>query len=267
MFTSANSVYIGQCYADPDKNKEIDQPHACLYGTTVRKSLYEGLSSDSLTDGFLSRMLIFESADDDPEAREDVETIEPPKGLVEIARYWGQFNSDGNMSDLHPIPVVVPYVGESRAIINELERLSRRERAGADETIATLWTRTTEKARKLALLAACSIDHREPQVDGAAAQWAADLSEHLTRRMLSLAGEWIAENPFEQRRKRVLRAVREAGGVMTRSELMRATRWATNRERGELIESLQATGELIEESATATGAGRPKIVYRAAAGG
>src|SRR4029077_2508281 len=59
LFTSAGTPYVGDAYADTKKVKKIYQPHACLYGTTVPQSLYDSLSTESLTDGFLSRTLIF----------------------------------------------------------------------------------------------------------------------------------------------------------------------------------------------------------------
>ena len=51
LFTCSNSVYIGDAYADKKRNKTINQPNACLYGTTVPQSLYEGLTAESVTDG------------------------------------------------------------------------------------------------------------------------------------------------------------------------------------------------------------------------
>lgn len=262
LFTSASSVYIGDAYADTKRNKTIDQPNACLYGTTVPKSLYEGLTSESVTDGFLSRMLIFETDDHDPVPSSDANPATPvPSAIVSIARWWGEFNPAGNLAKEHPEPRVVTTSADAARVFTELEQRARGERQSAAETVAALWTRTTEKARKLALIHACSASCEAPVIDEAAARWASELSEYLTRRTLHIAEEWVSETPFEAKRKRVLREIGRTEAGLTRTQLNRKTKHLTAKERGEIIESLLSTGEVIEERVQTAGA--PRVTYRA----
>ena len=259
LFTSSASVYIGDAYADTKRNKTINQPHACLYGTTVPRSLYEGLTTESMTDGFLSRMLVFESSDQDPESQEPL-VADIPKPILDAARFWGEFRPAGNLSDENPRPMVVPCTDEAKAILADLERRARGERQSVSDTIATMWTRTTEKAHKLALIHACSADRERPVVGEASARWAADLSEYLTRRMIFTAGLWVSETPFEARRKRVLRDIRQAeGGRLTRTQLYRKTKHLTSKEREDIITSLLETGEIRPEKEETGGA--PRVTY------
>ena len=262
LFTSASSVYIGDAYADTKRNKTIDQPNACLYGTTVPKSLYEGLTAESVTDGFLSRMLIFETDDHDPMPSPDANPATPvPRDIVSVARWWGEFNPAGNLAKEHPEPRVVTTSADAARVFTELEQRARGERQSAAETVAALWTRTTEKARKLALIHACSANCEVPVIDEAAARWASELSEYLTRRTLHIAEEWVSETPFEAKRKRVLREIGRTEAGLTRTQLNRKTKHLTAKERGEIIESLLSTGEVIEERVQTAGA--PRVTYRA----
>ena len=259
LFTSSASVYIGDAYADTKRNKTVNQPHACLYGTTVPRSLYEGLTTESMTDGFLSRMLVFESSDPDPESQEPL-VADIPKAVLDVARFWGDLRPAGNLSAENPRPLVVPCTDEAKAILADLERRARSERQSVSDTIATMWTRTTEKARKLALIHACSADHERPVVGEASARWAAELSEHLTRRMIFTAGLWVSETPFEARRKRVLRDIRQAeGGRLTRTQLYRKTKHLTSKEREDIVTSLLETGEIRPEKEETGGA--PRVTY------
>jgi hypothetical protein len=259
LFTSSGSLYIGDALSDVKRIKRIHQPHVCLYGTTVPKSLYDGLSPDSLTDGFLSRMLVFESDEVDPDPQ-DVEIADPPHEIVEVARWWGDFRAGGNLQAQFPEPLVVPYSDEAKGVMVDLESRARAvRRACGDDSIQTMWTRVTEKARKLALLRACSANRTAPRVDEAAARWAAALSEFLTRKLLAAADEWIAENPYEVKRKRVLRMIRSRAGGVSAGELCRLTRWLPSRERNDIIESLQSTGEVSVQTVETTG--RSKTVY------
>ena len=260
LFTSSNSIYIGDAYADTKRNKKIYQPHACMYGTTVPQSLYEGLSAESLTDGFLSRMLVFEVADHDPEPQEH-ETLPVPEAIVEEARWWGNFNPGGNLSSENPQPRVVEYTSEAAGVMTALEKHARKERKDGKEA-ATMWTRTTEKARKLALIHACSTHPESPLVGVEAAEWAAEVCEYLTRKMIHVADAWVAETPFEKKRKRLLRAIQEAGERgLTRTQVYRKTRHLPGREREELLESLRETGEATLEEVHVNGP--TKLVFRA----
>ncbi|RMF41828.1 MAG: hypothetical protein D6753_08930, partial [Planctomycetota bacterium] len=122
-----------------------------------------------------------------------------------------------------------------------------------------LWARAEQKACRLALVYACSADRQQPVIDADAARWACELSEHLTRRVLFLAGQWVADGQFDARQKKVLRVIRDAGGEIGRRELSRRTQWLSQRERNEIIANMEEAGLLeLKQVKTAT---RPKLVY------
>jgi len=258
FYTSANTVYLGDAYADTKRNVTINQPHACLYGTTVPESLYEGLTKESLTDGFLSRTFIFESDDPDPEPQDNA--LAPiPDAIIEVVKHWGAFRPPNQLANEHPVAVEIGYSDEAKRIMQALEKHSRAQRQGQSSAVATLWTRTTEKARKLALIHACSLNPQGPKVDAASAQWGADLSEYLTRKLTYIGWEWISENPYEAKRKRVLREIRASPDGLTMSELYRRTKYLQKKERDEIIAHLAETDDirLVRQS---TG-GKPRTVY------
>src|SRR5690606_9088908 len=89
LFSSSNTIFQGDAYADVKKNQTIDFPNANVYGTTVPQSLFESLTKESLTDGFLSRMLIFEGDDDVSPRR--IESCELPEETVSLIREWHCF--------------------------------------------------------------------------------------------------------------------------------------------------------------------------------
>ncbi|WP_339732709.1 bifunctional DNA primase/polymerase [uncultured Gimesia sp.] len=253
MFTSANSVYIGDAYADSSKNKAINQPHVCLYGTTVPQSLYEGLTSENLTDGFLSRMMIFETANHDPRPQQ-VSIYGVPNSIKAVAATWFQFAPGGNLGRENPGPEVVGYDSDAEDIFQQLEEIAYNERKTDNDTISSMWTRTVEKARKLALIFACSENTQSPRVNLAAAEWACSLSQYLTRKMIFTASDWVSENPFDAMTKKVLRVIKAAGRKgITKSGLTSKTRGIRVRDRNEIIESLTLSGDIrCEEIKTIT---------------
>ncbi|TVQ34164.1 MAG: DUF3987 domain-containing protein [Phycisphaeraceae bacterium] len=258
LYSSADTVFRGKAYADRNRNKVIDQPCVCVYGTTVPEHFFESLTADSLADGFVARLLVFETpASAPPRIRTPQRSV--PEAILESARWWGDFQPGGNMRIEHPEPVVVPTTPEGGAVFDHLAAMVDDRLADEGNAGRALWARAEEKACRLALIHACSSNRQNPVIDEAAAGWACDLSEHLTRRMLHVCGEWVADGQFDARQKRVLRIVRRADGKISRSDLCRRTQWLTQRERQEVIDNLIETGQLREErEATAT---KPRVVY------
>ncbi|MCB9838224.1 MAG: bifunctional DNA primase/polymerase [Phycisphaeraceae bacterium] len=258
LYSSADTVFRGKAYADKKRNKVIDQPCVSVYGTTVPEHFFESLTADSLADGFVARLFVFESPPGVPPRRRSP-AAPVPEPIVDAARWWGAFAPGGNLRSEHPEPLVVATTPEGGAVFDRLAAMVD-ERLG-DETDAgrALWARAEEKACRLALVHACSACCESPVIDAAAAGWACELSEHLTRRMLYVCHEWVAEGQFDARQKRVLRIVRGADGKISRSDLCRKTQWLTQRERQEVIDNLLETGQLHQGAeVTAT---KPRVVY------
>jgi len=261
LYSSADTVFRGKAYADKKRNKVVDQPCVSVYGTTVPEHFFESLTADSLADGFVARLLVFESPTEPP-PRQRRPQRDIPESILDAARWWGDYTPGGNLRSEHPEPRVVLTTPEGGAVFDRLAALVDERLADESDAGRALWARAEEKACRLALIYACSAGRENPVIDEAAASWACDLSEHLTRRMLHVCHEWVAEGQFDARQKRVLRIVRRADGKISRSDLCRRTQWLTQRERQEVIDNLMETGQLREErEATAT---KPRVVYELA---
>lgn len=262
LFTSSATVYVGDAYADARRNKVIHQPHACVYGTTVPQSLYEGLTAENVTDGFLSRVMIFESSSDRaPRQRPVIQSV--PDDLVDFAHWWIEYQPGGNLAAENPSPTTITVSPSASAAFDALDDHAEQTQLELGDPLGTLWTRATEKARKLALIRSCSRARESPEINEADAVWACDLSRYLTERLVYLASQWVAENPFDAKRKRVLRLISDAGEVgVTRSELYSRTRAFTTRERSEVLETLLLCGDVVEQKEQTGGA--PRVRYVAA---
>lgn len=241
LFTSSASIYYGDAYSDREKNKFIPQPHAVLYGTTVPKNLYENMSADSISDGFLGRLLIFESETPSPDYR-DPETPDPAE-LVELIRGWTETAKGGNLQSQHPEPMVmfstrgaIEVWAKFRDECLELER-------AANEN-APLWTRAIEKARKLALLHACSRGALEVGIDDA--RWGRAMALHLTERLSDVGADWIAQSHADANRQEIMRWLKSRPmQAATITELARAIRRLMKKERELAIEYLEEIGAVV----------------------
>lgn len=266
MYSSAASVYVMRAKAGRERT-EIDQPCLCLFGTAVPKHFYESLSARLMTNGFLARLLILECGPRG-EGRDDV--YRPlPASLLEAARWWADFRPGGNLAPQHPAPRLVPAAPDALAAFADLRRRIDATcygpcRAAQDEAGMALWARAYEKARRLALIYACSIDRENPVVTPEAVAWAGAFALHQTRRMLYMARQYASESEFDARRKRLLDVLeqwrRQHGDEwMPLWRVNRKLPWSP-REHEEVRDTLLQQ-RLIEYRVTTT-RGRPGAVYR-----
>jgi hypothetical protein len=267
-YTSANSLYPMRVKAGKEPGL-IDQPCLCIFGTAIPKHYYEALSLKMLTNGFFARMLILEAG---KRGRgQEAVVRELPESVRATARWWAEFRPGekrSNLADLHPVPKVVEHTPEAGAFLRDFRQRADREYSSTEDRIdqagMTLWARANEKALRLALVYACSADHRNPQVTVEAARWACALVEHQTRHMLFMAGANVSENEFDARCKKVvttLRGWREQHGDawMPFWQISRKHPW-TERDHEDIRTALQ-NQRLIEYAEQRT-AGRPSRRYR-----
>jgi hypothetical protein len=241
----------------------IDQPCLVVYGTAIPTHYYEALSERMLTNGFFARMLIVESGA--RSAGQEPGIIDPPPRVMEAARWWADFcPGTGNLEKFHPQPRVVEADDDARVLLTEARQASEAEYAAAetrgDPVGTTVWGRVPEQIRKLALLYAVSVSRESPRIDVAAVRWATEFIQHQTRRMLFMAHNHVAENPFHADCLKLLRKLREApDGQLAHSVLLKRMKIDAKTFQ-ELITTLEQQGDLQTVMQATTG--RPQRAYR-----
>jgi len=257
LFTSPNVIVRGKAFGDRKRNVDVDQPCVTLYGTTVPENFFAALSPSNVTDGLIPRLMLFE-ANKTPTRQTPADT-EIPESILDAARWWGNFKPGGNLHHEHPAPINVPSSADAVTRFGELAELSDAEIAKGGDA-APLWGRASEKAGRLALIHACSVNRESPSIELSSAEWACDVVEYLTRRMVFIAEEWIAEGIVDATQKRILRLIRKAGGRISQEDLCRKTQFLKARERDDAIDNMKR-GELIcLEIVSTAGRSRTEIV-------
>ena len=212
MYTSSNSVYPMRVKAGKEANV-IDQPCLCIFGTAIPKHYYEALSLKMLTNGFFARMLILETGKRGKGQESVVGKL--PDSILDVASWWAEQGAGpgGNLEEWHPEPRIIPHTQEAREVLRELRMRADQEYSHAedrgDPAGMAIWARANEKARRLALIYACSANHQSPVIDEQAARWAGEFVDHQTRRMLFMADDHVSENDFDARCKAVVTTLRE----------------------------------------------------------
>jgi hypothetical protein len=263
VYSCSEGIYRKKTYADSDRNKDpiIEQPCLSIYGTTVPGNLYDSIQREQMSNGLLSRFLVFRSDDPDPHVRHpDPSTRETPSVIRSWCERWLARAGEGG--DLRPEPVEVKTTQRARTVVSDLEADARsirtaRRRAGRDQGP---YTRMRATALKLALVRACGISDT-PEITESDARWACDLTWSLTTTFVDQVESNLAENKTESDSRRVEKIVREAGG-MSRSELANATRWLQKRQREDTVSTLVESGHLTVSEERRGTRGPMTTVYR-----
>lgn len=243
LYTSSNSVWAGDAYADIEKNPVIKQPHLVVYGTSVPDSFWGGLDKDNLSDGLVGRFLIFEGR------KRPQRTIpsqpEIPESLVSSLRWWGDFG--GDFQDTNPQQVTAIHTKDAMTMLEYyLDEVDHHCREGD-----FLWSRNGEKVAKLSLIFAASrcsetvdIDVEEQDV-----LLAVRLVEHLTISILAERADGVSSNHIEESSNKLLGIIRSLGKC-TLNDLHKKTRWMRKSERKDILDDLCQAGmvEIVIEN-------------------
>jgi hypothetical protein len=265
MYSSAASVYVMRAKAGHER-AVIDQPCLCLFGTAVPKHFYEALSTRLMTNGFLARLLVLECGKRG--AGRDDTSLTIPSVVIESAHWWAGFRAGGNLDEEHPTPRMVAHDADASAVFRDLRLQADTEydqaQTANDPAGMAIWARAYEKARRLALIYACSACREDPMIDRAGAEWAGAFVLHQTRRMLFMARRYACESNFDAKRKRLIEVLEQwraehGDDWMPFWKVNRRLPWSS-REHDEVRDTLLQQ-RLIEHQVMST-RGRPAAMYR-----
>jgi hypothetical protein len=264
LFTSCNGVYSLRVKAGKEF-RYIAEPNLCIFGTAIPRHYYESLSPKMLTDGFFARIIVIEAGKRG--TGQEPPVLEIPPRVTETARWWASFkpgSGPGNLTNWHPRPRLVELTPDALAVMREARKEADEEYAKAqadkDDPTMAIWARAYEKARRLALIHACSENYLEPTISRQAAEWAWTFARHQTRRMLFMAQSHVAENPFHAQCLKLMEKLRgEPDKTLSRTVLLK--RMKTDAQSFQKIVDTLLQQEDIEVDRTAT-PGRTGTRYR-----
>lgn len=253
LWSSSSGLWIGDAYGDRDKTPRIWCPHPVVFGSSTSEGLWQSLDSASLSDGLVARFAVFEGRYQLPRR---VSSVPFAGSLVDRVRWWSKFSPGGDLGCVNPTPIALKSTPEASDRLYQHAYAIAEKRVREDHCHAALWSRANEKARKLALLSACSrapIGVEPAEIDLDDANWGVVLANELTRRIIRKAERYVSENESERSSKRLVELIRQRGGKMTLTDIAKSCRWLKSRERNELISSLAEGGIVaFEMTQTAT---------------
>jgi hypothetical protein len=271
MYSSSEGVYRKRTYAQSEAKKDdvayVDQPCLSIYGTTVPSNFYANVTKSHISNGLLSRLLVFESDNPDPEMQwPPLGALAAPAPIVAGCKLWVDRSicSDPEAGNLEaravPSPLIVKASADACDVRDDLEqtmRRRRREERGAGRDPGP-FTRVATSAMKLALIRAAGINPEHPEITESDAEWGCGLAWCLTERFMAKVGDAAPENKVEAASQRVLGAIKQAGSLV-RQQLIRRARFLSSRQLDDVLRTLAEAGDILIE--TEITKGRPRTTY------
>ena len=254
LYTSSDSIWQADAYADRSKVKTLEFPHCVVYGTGVIEGFWESLTSESLSGGLIGRCLVFE----EPKYVDFVDAPDRklPESIIARAKMWLDHRThDGNMGHEGSSPQVILADEQARERLVQHNHKMCSRRNNESPTESAIWTRAPEKTNKLALLFACSRWEGEtwPTIRLQDAELAIKLNNWLTRRVLNRAELHISDSGYQRDCLKLLRTLKTRP-EWTMTEIIRKARWCNAKLRDDLLLGLIEQGEVnVYESTDDTG--------------
>lgn len=215
------------------KSAEIIQsPALSILGASTPDEFYAALKGRDVINGFLNRFLLLST----PGRPADRDPVKPPADVPEditkrIESMFGGGSTLGGITSqmyMDPTREVVPVrIDWGDAAAAECFRALQHQAEDimdTDKARSPFYARTAEMAIRLATIRAAGENIYKPRIDLASMEWGRDLAIWSARQMCFEAGVHIAETETKEHVNKIMKALAEAGGHMTRSELVTALR-------------------------------------------
>ena len=253
VYSDCDQITFGKTYVDSKNNIELNNPHLCIYGNANRKQFLDSITRDNVSDGLVSRMLVFESEDPDPQKREKIK-MTPPSHIISqvdhLYRLPTNIQPGGNLDAMRNVmPLLVPKNDQAKAMLAAFddEIWNYRNALRNSKRIDTVYNRAALSAEKLAIIYACTEDvyNPSPIITEEHMGWAIAIVRYSLDNMQYDVEYHIWESEYERNSKRILQIVRERGQA-TMTEIAVETQYLDEKARNGIMETLK-TCRFVEE--------------------
>ena len=176
--------------------------------------------------------------------------IKPTEGIMRSIEVLRSYGGGANLNAINPSMTVLPVTDEANAMLDEIALRFDAKYHEFDEnreqTPRAFWARANEKVVKLSMLHAISANVANPVVNADAVRWAEEFVLFTTRQSLFLVSSYSYENPFDEKKLKILRYIRDNGGEYAHAELLKRSH-ESKEVFGKIIDTLAEADEIRTE--------------------
>lgn len=244
---------------------EIDSPAISIFGASTEEEFYAALEGLDKDNGVLNRFMILSSLTRPPERDPLVSPLDVPDSIRDgLQRLYSRGGvlaaAQRNAPRLDVRPVALGWGADQAKEAYDVLRDETQSRSDADPIARPFLARVVETAIRVATIVAAgrfsaTVDYDDMEVGRQLALQSAEA-------MIRGARDYMAETETEASHNRIVRAIRTAGGKLSKRDLLRTMRHLKARELEELVKAMIAAEVMIEFKKEATTAGgRPSFSY------
>lgn len=231
-----------------DDDRKIVNPHLVILGTAIPKFFYSALSERVLPNGLIARCMILDAGKRGHGRKPSGESI--PDAITRAIEIIGKYGQSGNLTEINPAPMLIPAAPDADVLLSKLNEkydciYDRHEAEQRNEAMA-FWARVFEKVCKLSMLYAVSENPVKPVITVPGIKWAAAFVEHITDQMLFMVDAYSFENLFDEKCRKAVRYIREAGGRVAHGVLLKRMHESKEVFK-QIIETLEENGTISHE--------------------
>ena len=226
----------------------VSNPYLVIFGTAIPNFFYESLSPRILGNGMAARCILLDAGRRGPPNRSAI--IKPTEGIMRSIEVIRSYGGGANLNAINPSMTVLPVTDEANAMLDEIAlRFDAKYHEfdeNSEQTPRAFWARANEKVVKLSMLHAISANVANPVVNADAVRWAEEFVLFTTRQSLFLVSSYSYENPFDEKKLKILRYIRDNGGEYAHAELLKRSH-ESKEVFGKIIDTLEEADEIRTE--------------------
>lgn len=231
VFSKSTSVWSGKEHADPLKDSSAEPifaPTISVFGMSTPSTFYRGLTEETLSDGFVARLVVVE-AKVRPDRQDAPPLMVTPVSLSKMLKEAraslpipDMAKANWRNPSMRPHLHTVPWADEEaerRWLAIEDWQYEQIEEHGAHDGLIG---RTAEHVVKIATVRALSNCPSSPRVTIEDIEWAYAVVQRSIDSLDAGAREHMSGSIFEDLCKAILREITRCGGEIAQSKLVRA---------------------------------------------
>lgn len=262
FYSTSSGIYLGGQYADEKVEQvKIPFPNLCIYATTTPEIYVNNLNRSAIASGELNRFIVLRTKVDMPARRRYDGGARPSEDIVSA---WSNLYEGErlNCTSIAQTPITVSWTGLDDRIwdmgIFEDSKIIENRTSGA------LWGRYRENVIKIAMIFAICRNTVVPVINNNDLDIAEAVVRQAVEYTISLTENNLYESQHEKDCNFVLKVLSEHDGGLTKMELNNYTRKFTQRQRAEILDSLDSQGLIVISRDEITGRGKPASIIRLA---
>ena len=265
LYTSSNGRYLGRATAEGTKGA-CDRPNVSILASTTPTGFSEGISIQAIEKGLMGRFIVF-TGDSDKPAQRVTSRTDLSVDAKTVLRWFNSYKPDESKREINGIPQLTTEISATEGANKRLDEVfelfdTKRRSLAHNDSRLPIVARLYQQMLKLVMIHAGSrVEAGElPVVDVVDVEFGYKTILYYFDTISEIVRTHIHDGKMDAIAKKFINYIRDAGTI-TKSELVRNTRWLNKRDRDNYLSELSETGDIVVERREVSGRNQLVITW------